>query len=143
MPSSLVTSDCSLLSVDGRKVLDLRSLTATDLVAPYLFTAEIPPGAEVIDATGRFVTPGIIDQHSHIAEDSTNEGGTTVSSMTRIDDVLDPTDINIHRDLAGGLAPGERRRYFLRSFWIAAICAAPMAPRIAVNVVNERTILNA
>ena len=64
---------------------------------------EIPPGAEVIDATGRFVTPGIIDQHSHIAEDSTNEAGTTVSSMTRIDDVLDPTDVNIYRDLAGGL----------------------------------------
>jgi imidazolonepropionase-like amidohydrolase len=64
---------------------------------------EIPPGAEVVDATGKFVTPGIIDQHSHIAEDSTNEGGTTVSSMTRIDDVLDPNDINIYRDLAGGL----------------------------------------
>jgi len=64
---------------------------------------EIPPGAEVVDATGKFVTPGIIDQHSHIAEDSTNEGGTTVSSMTRIDDVLDPNDINISRDLAGGL----------------------------------------
>jgi imidazolonepropionase-like amidohydrolase len=64
---------------------------------------EIPAGAEVVDATGRFVTPGIIDQHSHIAEDSTNEGGTTVSSMTNIIDVLDPNDVNIYRDLAGGL----------------------------------------
>jgi imidazolonepropionase-like amidohydrolase len=63
----------------------------------------IPPGAETIDATGRFVSPGIIDAHSHIAADSINEGGTTVSSMTGIHDVLDPTDINIYRDLAGGL----------------------------------------
>jgi imidazolonepropionase-like amidohydrolase len=64
---------------------------------------DVPAGAEVIDAKGRFVTPGIIDAHSHIAADSINEGGTTVSSMTGIEDVLDPTDINIYRDLAGGL----------------------------------------
>jgi imidazolonepropionase-like amidohydrolase len=63
----------------------------------------VPAGAEVVDATGRFVTPGIIDAHSHIAADSINEGGTTVSSMVGIEDVLDPTDVNIYRDLAGGL----------------------------------------
>jgi imidazolonepropionase-like amidohydrolase len=62
----------------------------------------IPAEAEIIDATGKFVSPGIIDAHSHIAADSINEGGTPVSSMTAIDDVLDPTDINIYRDLAGG-----------------------------------------
>lgn len=63
----------------------------------------VPAGAQVVDAAGKFVSPGIIDAHSHIAADSINEGGTTVSSMTGIEDVLDPTDINIYRDLAGGL----------------------------------------
>jgi imidazolonepropionase-like amidohydrolase len=63
----------------------------------------IPSGAEIVDASERFVSPGIIDAHSHIAADSINEGGTTVSSMTGIEDVLDPTDINVFRDLAGGL----------------------------------------
>ena len=63
----------------------------------------VPAGAEVVDVTGRFVSPGIIDAHSHIANDSINEGGTTVSSMTGMHDVLDPTDVSIYRDLAGGL----------------------------------------
>jgi len=62
----------------------------------------VPAGAEIIDTTGQFVSPGLIDAHSHIANDSINEGGTTVSSMTGMEDVLDPTDINIYRDLAGG-----------------------------------------
>lgn len=63
----------------------------------------VPPGAEIVDASGRFVSPGLIDCHSHIAADSINEGGTTVSSMTGIEDVFNPTDVDILRDLAGGL----------------------------------------
>ena len=63
----------------------------------------VPSGAEVVDATGKHITPGIIDAHSHIANDSINEGGTTVSSMVGMADVLDPTDVSIYRDLAGGL----------------------------------------
>jgi imidazolonepropionase-like amidohydrolase len=63
----------------------------------------IPADAEVVDASGKFISPGLIDAHSHIANDAINEGGTTVSSMTGMEDVLDPLDINIYRDLAGGL----------------------------------------
>jgi imidazolonepropionase-like amidohydrolase len=63
-----------------------------------------PDGATVIDAAGQFVIPGIIDCHSHIAVDgSVNEGGPAVSSMVNIADVLNPADINIYRDLAGGV----------------------------------------
>ena len=63
----------------------------------------VPAGAERLDASGKFVSPGLIDAHSHIAADSINESGTTVSSMTGIEDVFNPTDVDIYRDLAGGL----------------------------------------
>jgi imidazolonepropionase-like amidohydrolase len=63
-----------------------------------------PEGATVIDATGMYVMPGIVDCHSHIAvEGDVNEGSVAVSSMVSVGDVLDPDDIDIYRDLAGGV----------------------------------------
>ncbi len=61
------------------------------------------PAAKVIDATGKNVTAGIIDEHSHIASSSTNEGGQSVTSEVRIGDNLNPDDINIYRQLSGGV----------------------------------------
>ncbi|HEX8161713.1 MAG TPA: amidohydrolase family protein [Pyrinomonadaceae bacterium] len=57
----------------------------------------------VVDATGRFVTPGIIDCHSHTALDAINEGTLSVTSMVRTRDAFNPTDINVYRALAGGV----------------------------------------
>src|SRR5262245_49678316 len=60
--------------------------------------------ATVIDATGKFVTPGIIDCHSHTAVDgNVNEGSLSVTAMVRIQDVINPYDPDIYRQLAGGL----------------------------------------
>lgn len=60
-------------------------------------------GAKVIDATGKHVTAGIIDEHSHIAVSSINEGAQSVTSEVRIADNLNPEDINIYRQLSGGV----------------------------------------
>jgi imidazolonepropionase-like amidohydrolase len=59
--------------------------------------------ARVIDGTGKHLTPGVIDEHSHIAASSINEGGQSVTSEVRMADNLNPDDINIYRQLSGGV----------------------------------------
>ena len=59
--------------------------------------------ARLIDATDKHLTAGIIDEHSHIASFSTNEGAQSVTSEVRIGDNINPDDINIYRQLSGGV----------------------------------------
>jgi imidazolonepropionase-like amidohydrolase len=67
-------------------------------------SVKAPKDATVIDAAGQFVMPGIIDCHSHIAiEGGVNEGSISVSSIANIAEILDSDDIDIYRDLAGGV----------------------------------------
>ncbi len=59
---------------------------------------------DTIDATGKYVTAGIIDEHSHIAATGgVNEGTHSVTSEVRIGDIINSEDINIYRQLSGGV----------------------------------------
>ena len=60
-------------------------------------------GVPVINANGKHLTAGVIDEHSHIAGLSINEAGHNSSAEVRMKDVVDPKDINIYRNLAGGV----------------------------------------
>lgn len=64
-----------------------------------------PDGAYTIDATGKHVTAGLVDAHSHtgISRGSINEGTQAITAEVRIQDVINPDDINWYRELAGGL----------------------------------------
>jgi imidazolonepropionase-like amidohydrolase len=64
----------------------------------------LPQKGKVIDATGKHLTAGIIDEHSHIAiSNGVNEGGQNSSAEVTIEDVVNSEDINIYRNLAGGV----------------------------------------
>lgn len=70
-------------------------------------TALSDKGARVIDATGKHLTAGIIDEHTHIAALTINEGGQNSSAEVRISDVVNPKDISIYRNLAGGVTSAQ------------------------------------
>jgi len=63
-----------------------------------------PDQAIVVNATGKHISPGIIDCHSHVATDGgVNESGQTITAEVRVGDFVDPNDINIYRQLGGGV----------------------------------------
>ena len=68
---------------------------------------ETPTDFKVIDATDKHITSGIIDEHSHMAASSINEGGHNSSAEVSIMDVINPDDINIYRNLAGGVTSAQ------------------------------------
>lgn len=75
---------------------------ADDIGAPKLAFAK------VIDGTGKHLTPGIIDEHSHIAISAgVNEGTQASSAEVRIGDVVNSEDINIYRQLSGGVTMAQ------------------------------------
>lgn len=61
----------------------------------------------IIDGTGKHLTNGIIDEHSHIALESVNEGGHNSSAEARMQDVVNPEDISLYRTLAGGVTTSQ------------------------------------
>lgn len=64
----------------------------------------IPEGATVVDCSGRHISPGLIDCHSHIATDGgVNESAQAITAEVRIGDFIDADDVDIYRQLAGGV----------------------------------------
>lgn len=65
-------------------------------------------GATVVDGTGKHLTPGIVDEHSHIALRNVNEGSSQANTAeVRMEDVVDSEDINIYRQLSGGVTSAQ------------------------------------
>jgi imidazolonepropionase-like amidohydrolase len=62
-----------------------------------------PSGAFEVDATGKHVTPGLIDPHIHSGTHGTNEGGSAIVPEVRMGDVVTHNNIWMYRQLAGGL----------------------------------------
>jgi len=90
-----VLQNADLLVVDGK-------------IAKVGRGVSLPSGARLIDAKGKFVTPGIIDEHSHLAiSQGVNEGTHNATSEVRIGDVVNPDDVGMYRALAGGTTTAQ------------------------------------
>ena len=91
-----ILKDANVLIQDGK----IKSVNSSLL--------QIPNNAVVIDADGKHVTCGIIDEHSHIAiSRGVNEGGQNNSAEVSIGDVVRSDDINIYRQLSGGVTAAQ------------------------------------
>ena len=103
-PSVILIQDATVLTVSHGTLEHTSILIKDGKIAEIGPSLKAPKDAQVIDGKGQFVMPGIIDCHSHIAVDGdVNEGSVSVSSIVNIADVLNPMDIDIYRDLAGGV----------------------------------------
>jgi imidazolonepropionase-like amidohydrolase len=103
-PAVLLIQNATILTVSHGTIERGSILIKDGKIVDVGPSIKAPKDAQVIDAAGQFVIPGIIDCHSHIAVDgSVNEGSISVSSIVNIADVLNPDDISIYRDLAGGV----------------------------------------
>ena len=103
-PPVILIQNATVLTVSHGTLERASILIKDGKIAEVGPSIKAPKDAQVYDAAGQFVIPGIIDCHSHIAVDgSVNEGSVSVSSMVNIADVLNPDDIDIYRDLAGGV----------------------------------------
>jgi imidazolonepropionase-like amidohydrolase len=63
----------------------------------------VPPGAQVVDARGKTIMPGLIDTHSHVGGGSGADGSAPIQPDVRILDAIDVRDSGIRRARAGGI----------------------------------------
>lgn len=107
-PEDVLIRGATLWPCDGRAPIVDGAVLLRDgkiaFVGPSTDLGPLPAGTAVLDATGKHVTPGLIDCHSHTGiSRGLNEGGQAVTAEVRIQDVIDPDDVNWYRQLAGGV----------------------------------------
>ena len=100
----LLLKNGHIITVSGETIQGGEVLIQGTKIVQVGKSLAVPPGAEVIDLDGRWVMPGIIDSHSHIAvEGDVNETGDLLTPEVDCKDVINPQDINIFYALTGGV----------------------------------------
>jgi len=102
-PNETLIRNATVLTITHGTLQNTDVLIRKGKIAGVGKNLKVSSNARVIDATGKFVMPGIIDCHSHSMLDTINEGSLAVTSMARTRDVLNPTDVDLYRELAGGV----------------------------------------
>ncbi|MBX3469551.1 MAG: amidohydrolase, partial [Planctomycetes bacterium] len=103
-PHAVLVRDAVLWTLGPRGTLRGDLLVRDGAIAAIGTALEPPPGALVIEAAGRHVTPGIVDCHSHaFMQGGVNEGTNSCTAEVRVADVVDAETVDIYRQLAGGV----------------------------------------
>src|SRR6185436_1804421 len=102
-PSETLIRNATVLTITHGVLANTDVLIRNGKIAGVGKGLKAGAGARVIDGTNKYVMPGIIDCHSHSMLDAINEGSLSVTSMAHTRDVLNPTDPDLYRELAGGV----------------------------------------
>ncbi|HEV8370766.1 MAG TPA: amidohydrolase family protein [Pyrinomonadaceae bacterium] len=102
-PSETLIRNATVLTITHGVLANTDVLIRAGKIAGIGKGLKASANARVIDGTGKYVMPGIIDCHSHSMLDTINEGTLAVTSMVRTRDVINPTDPDLYRELAGGV----------------------------------------
>ena len=102
-PSETLIRNATVITVTRGTLQNTDVLMRNGKIAAIGKNLTASSNARIIDGTGKYILPGIIDCHSHSMLDTINEGTLAVTSMVRTADVLNPTDVDLYRELAGGV----------------------------------------
>lgn len=101
---SLLIKNATIITVTGQTHQNADLLVVDGKIKQIGKQLQTPAGGSVVDATGKFVMPGIIDAHSHLAiSGGINEATNPVTAEVTMEDVINPYDVGIYRALAGGV----------------------------------------
>lgn len=100
---SIFIENATLVTVTNDIIENGDILITNGIIAEIGTDLSAPAGVTVIDGTGKFVMPGIIDAHSHLNTVSTNEARNPVTAEVTMEESIDPNEVAIYRALAGGV----------------------------------------
>ena len=100
---SVLIKNATVLTVTKGNLESSDVLVQNGIITQIGKNLTAPAGVNAIDATGKYLMPGIIDAHSHVGLDVVNEGSAPITSEIRMKDVVNPHELGIYRALAGGV----------------------------------------
>jgi imidazolonepropionase-like amidohydrolase len=101
----VVFTHATVITVSGQTIPDgvLVVRRGKIVAAGSRSTVAIPEGAEVVDATGKTIMPGLVDTHSHIGGGAGADGSAPIQPDVRILDSVNVRDTSFMRARAGGI----------------------------------------
>src|SRR5580698_1443058 len=103
-PTDLVIKNATVMTASHGTIEHGSVWVHAGKIAGIGASVNAPAGAVIVDATGLWLTPGIIDPHSHSALDGdVNEATSPVTPSMHMIDAFDNRDKALYQALAGGV----------------------------------------
>ncbi len=104
---SILIQNATVWTLDGQGKLEGADVLVQNGKVAQVGQGLSANGARVIDGTGKHLTPGIIDEHSHAGLSGVNESSQTIVPEVRMYDAVDSEQVDIYRQLAGGVTAAQ------------------------------------